>query len=132
MIGLAALLLIAAFLAGYIPRDLAAKRSARTLETTELDLRLANLHRQLGVAVAEAQQNDFRAAATTAGEFFAGCRDVGNAYTFEQQPRTRIALAAYAGYAEQVVAQLATGDPAATDRLASLYLTMDGVLKRRE
>lgn len=102
-----------------------------TLEQTELDLRLANLHRQLGMAAFEAQQNNFANSAANARLFFDGCRSVINDYKLEDQPRTRLALQTYASNSDITLGQLANADPAVKERLASLFLTMNGLLERR-
>ena len=120
-----------AFAAGYIPKELELRRMAATLKTTQLDLRLANLHRQLGVATQEAQRNNFANAATAARVFFDGCRAVADDEAFAEQPRTRTALATYAGYANDILPRLENADPTAKAQLAGLYLAMNGVLERR-
>ena len=120
-----------AFAAGYIPKELALRRTAATLKTAELDLRLANLHRQLGVAAQEAQRNNFANAATAARVFFDGCRELAQNEAFAEQPRTRTALAVYAGYADTILPRLANADPTVKEQLAGLFFAMDGVLARR-
>ncbi len=125
------LLLAFAFGLGYGPKEWERRRIAAQLEQTELDLRLANLHRQLGMASFEAQQNNFANAATHARLFFDGCRSVVNDHKFEGQPRTQLALRAYASTSDVVLGQLANADPAVKERLASLFQTMNGVLERR-
>jgi hypothetical protein len=127
-----AIFLAIAFAAGYIPQELAKRRMAERLEMTELDLRLANLHRLVGVASHEARRNNYASAAEAARAFFDGCRAVASEYEFEGQPRTHLALKAYAGTGDILLGQLATGDPASQERLASLYLTMNGMLERRQ
>ncbi|HYC61721.1 MAG TPA: hypothetical protein VEK79_19360 [Thermoanaerobaculia bacterium] len=127
-----ALLLALAFGVGFVPKELERRRLVATLEAKDLDLRLANLHRQLGVASHEAQRNNFSSAATAARVFFEGCRTVVNEYPFENQPRTKLALQAYASSSDTILGELANADPVVKERLASLYLTMDGVLERRQ
>lgn len=63
--------------------------------------------------------------------FFDGCREVVNEYKFEDQPRTRLALQSYGSQSDVILGQLANADPAVKERLASLFLTMNGVLERR-
>lgn len=121
-----------AFGAGYIPKEMDNRDLARELATTKLDLRLADLHRLLGVASQEAQRNNYANAAAAARAFFDGCRSVTTEHDFEGQPRTQLALRAYATNADVVLGELALGNPAVKDRLASLYLTMNGVLERRQ
>jgi hypothetical protein len=127
-----AFLLLFAFGLGYVPKELERRRAVETLQTNELDLRLANLHRLLGVASHEAQRNNFANAADAARAFFDGCRTVLNEYPLEDQPRTRNALQAYAATSDTVLGQLANADPTVKEQLASLYLTMNGVLERRQ
>jgi hypothetical protein len=122
----------AAFLGGYIPSTLRARAVTKTLQTTELDLRLANLHRRLGVAAEEAQRNNYASAAEAARGFFDGCATIVQSEAFADQPRTRIALSSYAGQREDIMTQLAMANPQVRERLASMYLTMDGVLTRRQ
>ena len=124
-------LIALAFGLGYGPKEYERHKLASKLDQTELDLRLANLHRQLGVATFEAQQNNFANAAAAARVFFDGCRKVANDYPFEGQPRTRLALESYGSQSDVILGQLANADPTVKERLASLFLTMDGVLERR-
>ncbi|HYI10738.1 MAG TPA: hypothetical protein VEK57_16880 [Thermoanaerobaculia bacterium] len=121
-----------AFAAGYVPQEIAKRRMAERLETAELDLRLANLHRLIGVASHEARRNNYASAADAARAFFDGCRAVAAEYEFEGQPRTHLALKAYGSTGDVLLGQLATGDPASQERLASLYLTMHGMMERRQ
>jgi len=124
-------LLAAAFFVGYIPCAMRAREQAATLKKTQLDLRLANLHRLLGVASHEAQRNNYANAAGAARTFFDQCAAIAQTEPFIEEPRTRIALTAYAANRDDVMTHLAMGDPATKERLASMYLTMDGVLGRR-
>ena len=125
------LLVAIAFGAGYVPKALEARHLRATLEKTTLDLRLANLHRQLGVASQEAQRSNYANAAAAARTFFDGCRQLSHEPVFMDQPRTREAIAAYAGYGEDIVPRLTNGDPTVREKLGGLYLAMQGVLDRR-
>ncbi|HVG24919.1 MAG TPA: hypothetical protein VND45_12240, partial [Thermoanaerobaculia bacterium] len=106
-------------------------RLRETLTTASRDLRLTTLHRELGVASHEAQRNNFASAADSASRFFDDCAKLANSEPFTGEERTRIALLGYAGQRDEVMALLSAGDPAARERLASMYLTMNGVLSRR-
>ncbi|MDP9192549.1 MAG: hypothetical protein M3P06_12690 [Acidobacteriota bacterium] len=127
-----ALLLLFAFGLGYVPKELERRRLTESAHAAQLDLRLATLHRQLGVASHEAQRSNFANAANAARAFFEGCRTVVHEYPMEDQPRTRLALQAYAASSDKILGQLANADPAVKEELASLYLTMDGVLARKQ
>src|SRR5436190_1160060 len=102
------------------------------LHSNELELRLANLHRRLGVAAGEAQRNNYASASAAAREFFDGCGAVVTSDAFASQPRTRIAFSSYAAQRDEIMSQLASADPQVKERLASMFLTMDGVLARRD
>jgi hypothetical protein len=120
-----------AFAGGYVPKELELRDLRATMKTTDLDLRLANLHRQLGVASEEAQRNNFASAATAARAFFAGCRTIAQDEAFAEQPRTRTAISAYAGYEDDIILRLTNADPSVKEKLGALYLAMQGVLDRR-
>lgn len=122
---------IAAFLAGFLPPWIEARGLRQRLTANELDLRLANLHRQLGVASHEAQRNNYASAREAARVFFDDCAKVANTEPFASDERTRVALLGYAAQRDEIMGLLATGTPLARERLAGLYLTMDGVLARR-
>lgn len=125
-------LLAVAFGVGYIPQWLELRRLRATFATTSLELRLATLHRELGVASHEAQRNNFASAGEAASRFFSGCAELANEERFENDERTKVALTSYAAQRDEVMALLAASDPAVRERLAGLYLTMNGVLARRE
>jgi len=86
-----AFLLAFAFFLGYGPKEWERRQVEATLQSTRRDLRLANLHRQLGVATQEAQRNNFGNASAAARTFFDGCRAVLDEYDFEELPRTKMA-----------------------------------------
>lgn len=131
MILLTLLLLAVAFAAGYVPQWLQVRRMRTTLAATSLDLQLATLHRELGVASHEAQRNNYGSASESAARFFDACAKLAHTETFQDDDRTRVALLGYAAQRDEVMALLAAADPAARERLAGLYLTMNGVLGRR-
>jgi len=125
-------LIAIAFLAGYVPCTLRARETQATLQSTQIDLQLANLHRRLGVASHEAQRNNYANAAAAAREFFDGCGALARSEAFDNQPRTRISLTAFANSRDEIMTKLAMADPQSKERLSSMYLTMDGVLARRQ
>lgn len=124
-------LLAAAFLGGFVPQWLEARSAKAALTTAELQLRLADAHRALGVASHEAQRSNYASAAQAAAQFFDQCGTLARTDHFAQEPRTRVALLSYTAQRDEVMALLSAGDPAARERLASLFLTMNGVLQRR-
>ncbi|HEX6082935.1 MAG TPA: hypothetical protein VF266_00315 [Thermoanaerobaculia bacterium] len=124
-------LLAIAFAAGYVPQWLELRRLRATHATTSLQLRLATLHRELGVASHEAQRSNFASAGEAASRFFTGCAELASEEPFTDDERTKVALSSYAAQRDEVMALLAASDPAVRERLAGLYLTMNGVIGRR-
>jgi len=124
-------LLAAAFGGGYVPQWLEARKLRAELTTCDLQLRLANSHRLLGLASHEAQRSNYASAAEAARLFFETSATLARTETFEDEPRTRVALLGYIAQRDELMALLAAGDPISRDQLANLYLTMDGVLARR-
>lgn len=124
-------LLALAFGAGYVPQWLESRTLRAELVTADLELHLANAHRRLGVASQEAQRNNYANAAEAARQFFDESATLVRMNAFDGEPRTRVALLAYVAQRDQVMALLAAADPSSRETLASLFLTMDGVLARR-
>ncbi|HEX6099555.1 MAG TPA: hypothetical protein VF432_24790 [Thermoanaerobaculia bacterium] len=127
-----AFLIGAAFLGGYIPQRLDAGRLRAELDRTDLQLRLAHAHRLLGVASQEAQRSNYASAAQAAARFFDEAATLARVDAFENEQRTRVALLAYTSQRDEVMSLLSAGDPTVRDRLAGLFLTMNGVIERRE
>jgi hypothetical protein len=125
------LLLIAAFLGGYVPATWRARNAETALDKTQFELRLANLHRVLGVAAGEALRNNYASAGGSARVFFDGCTALTQSNAFANEPRTQVAFSSYAAQRNEIMVQLADANPQVKERLASMYLTMDGVLGRR-
>ena len=124
-------LLALAYAGGFVPQWMESRKLSASLEKSELELELANLHRTLGVASHEAQRSNFASAAQAASQFFDRCATLANTPDLEKEARTRVALQAYVGQRDEIMALLSAGDPAARERLASMFLTMEGVMERR-
>jgi len=127
-----ALLLAFAFALGWGPQEWRKRNLAERLDETALELRLARLHGQLGVASHEAMRNNFAEASVAARAFFDGCIATEHEFDLSERPRTRLALSAYSRQSDLVLGELSLGDPVVKQRLASLYLTMAGVIERKQ
>lgn len=127
-----AFLLIAAFLGGFIPQWLEARSLRAELNEIELEVRLADAHRKLGMASHEAQRSNYASAAQAAAQFFDQSATLARTDALANEPRTRVALLSYTSERDEVMALLSAGDPAARERLAGMFLAMEGVLERRE
>ena len=125
------MLVAAAFLGGFLPQWWTARALRSALRQTEVRLRLLEAHEQLGLASHEAQRSNFASAAEASARFFEQCATLARSGDFANEPRTQVALTGYAQQRDEVMSQLASADPTVRERLASLYLTMHGVLERR-
>lgn len=125
------LLLILSFLGGFGPQWWKARQLGAEVRTMDMQIRLAGAHRLLGVASHEAQRNNYASAGEAAAQFFEQCTALARTEPWESEPRTRVALLAYAAQRDEIMALLSAGDPAVRERLAGMYLAMDGVLGRR-
>lgn len=122
--------LVAVFFAGWVPATLEARRAKEELTARELDLRLANLHRRLGVAAGEARRSNFGVAGQEAAQFFDDTQRLLAQEPLTEQPRLRVALSSYAARRDEVATALALNDPQAAQLLGDLFLAFDGVLRR--
>lgn len=125
------LLLIAAFLGGYVPQWMELRALRAELQTAELQLRLAEIHQLLGLASHEAMRNNYANAAEDARRFFDQCATIARSGVLDAEPRTQTALLGYASQRDEVMTLLAAADPAARERLAGMYLALNGVIARR-
>ena len=125
-------LLAVAYAGGYGPQWFQARKIRAELNTTRLELRLANAHRLLGRASHEAQRNNFSSSSEAARMFFEECAAIAQSEPFTGEPRTLVALQGYAQRRDTIMTLLASADPTVKEQLANLYMTMDGVLGRRE
>lgn len=129
---LVAFLLVAAFLGGFIPQRLEVQSLRAELDKTELQLQLADAHRMLGMASHEAQRSNYASAAQAAAQFFDQSATLARTDALVNEARTHVALLSYTAQRDEVMALLSAGDPAVRERLAGMFLTMEGVLERRE
>lgn len=127
-----AFLVIAAFLGGFVPQWLEARSLRAELDQTELRLRLADAHRMLGMASHEAQRSNYASAGLAAAQFFDQSATLARTDALANDARTQVALLSYTSQRDEVMALLSAGDPAVRERLAGMFLAMEGVLERRE
>ena len=95
-------------------------------------LRRESFNKRLAHAITTLAPASERRAAQAAHAFFDGCRGAAEELDLSDRPRTRLALEAYASSAPEIMTQLNLGNPAMKERLASLYLTMHGVIERKQ
>ncbi|HEX7708878.1 MAG TPA: hypothetical protein VF701_20635 [Thermoanaerobaculia bacterium] len=132
LIAAGAAVLVAVFLLAWLPNERKLRRVETTLQIAELDLRLATAHRKLGVASHHAARGDYPETGIAAMQFFRDCAALAESGALDDRPRTKGAIGAYASNRDAFLGQIAANDPTVHERLASLYLVMNGVIQRRE
>lgn len=125
-------LIALAFLGGFVPQWLELRRLRAEVARMDLQLRFANVHGLLGMAAQMAQRGHYPDAMKYAVRFFDEAATLARTDALEQEQRTRVALLSYTAQRDEIIRMLHTNDPAAAARLGGLYLTMEGVLERRE
>jgi hypothetical protein len=115
-VGIAALVIVAVFLAGFVPQSL--KRAS--LETELNDARRANREAQArdlaAYALVQASQKNFGLAAQTSTDFFGRLQQLASEETGNK------AFTDILGYRDKITGELAKGDPAAVGDLQAVYL----------
>lgn len=115
---LVAVLVVAAFLAGFLPQYVSAQRAAGQLRQARQENAYAELRDLAALAFVQASQKNYGLAAGTASRFFNRTREAAN-----QMPSgERAALQALLAPRDRITAELAKGDAAALGDLQDLYL----------
>lgn len=114
-----AVLLIVAFLAGFLPSYMKEKRLENELRASNQEVQLAELRDLASLAYLQVSQKDYGLAATTSTRFFDRTREVANRTT---DPTDKKALEDLLSYRDKITAELAQGDPAALTHLQALFV----------
>ncbi len=140
--GIAAVVLVAVFLLGYVPSC----RSASAIEQQraqleqqlssaatqrgqlEQQLQLARLHSQLGMASFEVNRNNYSQAATYSTSFFDG---LGAAINTTSNTAMKDKLQAFIARRDEITAQLAQADPAVKEKIAQMYADFNQLVAAR-
>ncbi len=112
-------LLLVAFLAGFVPQYAKGKRLEKELGEARQENSLAQLRDLAGLAYLQASQKDYGLAGGTSTRFFNRTREVAN-----QTPDSsgRKALEDLFNLRDQITGELAKGDPAALNDLQTLLV----------
>ncbi len=118
-IAAALLLVIAAFLAGFVPQYARAKRLEEELLAARQDNARAQLRDLAGLAYIQASQRNYGLTADACARFFDRARELAN-----QTPDAngKKPLADLLSFRERISAGLAKGDPAVLNDLQALFL----------
>lgn len=112
-------LLIVAFLAGFVPPYMKQQRLGNELRTSRQQVELAEMRDLAGLAFLQVSQKDFGLASATTTRFFDRSREVANRAT---DPNDKKALEELSRSRDKITAELAQGDPAALSDLQALYI----------
>jgi hypothetical protein len=111
-------LLAAAFLAGFVPQYIKAKRLENNLSVARQENALAELRDLAGLAFVQTSQKNYGLAAATSNRFFARTREIANQLPDANE---RKALEDLLTSQDKIAAELAKGDPAAFGDLQVLF-----------
>ena len=112
------ILLIAVFLAGFVPQYMKAKRLENELSAVRQENAMAELRDLAGLAFVQTSQKNYGLAAATSNRFFTRTREIAN-----QLPDAngRKALEDLWASQDKITAELAKGDPQALGDLQVLF-----------
>jgi hypothetical protein len=113
-----AILLVVAFLLGFIPQYAKTRHLTTELRTTQQERSGAELRDLAGLAYLEAAQKNYGLAADTSGRFFALVTEAVNQTTDANRKK---ALEDLAAAHDKVMAALAKADPGVVTDLADLF-----------
>jgi hypothetical protein len=111
-------ILIAVFLAGYVPSCTSARQAQQQQARLESQLALSRLQGQLGMASYEANRNNYASAAQLSTDFFNGLREAAGRTNDEA---LRQKLQALGARRDEVTANLAEPNPAVKEKLQQMY-----------
>lgn len=119
------ILLLVAFLLGYVPMWMKVRDQNTAREKAEHTLTLTRIVKDLGSAAIDARRGEYEAARQEASAFFTAAHfevDQREKSTLSQQQRD--GLAAQLGSRDELITLLARNDPASADRLSNLYVAV--------
>ena len=112
------------FLLGFIPMWLRANKAVEQRDVAQREVRLRQLQNTLAAAMVDVQRGDYEPARQATSEFYTSLRqqiDAGDASIFSASQREK--LKPLLAERDDVITLLARSDPAAVDRLFSIYST---------
>ncbi len=113
------ILLIVAFLAGFLPPYLKEKRLENELRASRQEVQVAEIRDLAGLACLQVSQKDYGLAAATTTRFFDRTKEVASSTT---DVTGKKALEDMLSLRDKITAELAQADPAALNHLQALYV----------
>jgi len=118
LIGLAALALVLAFLLGFFPQWLRARRLSGELAETRRELKVARMEGVLGAALAESMRSNYERARQLMAGFFTELQGAVGGIEDRRQEREMRAILAQR---DEVITLLSRAEPESTQRLMLIY-----------
>jgi hypothetical protein len=112
------------FLLGFVPMWLRAGNAVEQRDVAQREVRLRQLQDTLAAAMVDVQRGDYEPARQRTSDFYTGLRhqiDAGGASIFTASQREK--LRPLLTERDELITLLARSDPAAVDRLFSIYST---------
>jgi hypothetical protein len=117
-------LLIVAFLLGFVPMWLRSRECSTSLAEAERQLSLARMENSLGSAAMDAQRGDYETARQAASDFFTFLRAEFNGGVDAVLSQAEIeSLQPLLTRRDEIITALARGDAASADLLSDLYVS---------
>jgi hypothetical protein len=123
------ILLVAVFLAGFVPMWKKARDQSALREKAEHALTLTKIVKDLGSAAIDARRTEYESARQEASAFFTSARfeiDQRDKSALSQQQRD--ALTTLIAPRDELITLLARSDPMSADRLTNLYVAVRKLL----
>lgn len=119
------ILLVVAYLGGFVPEWLKAREQSEAREKAEHALTVTRLEKDLASAAVDARRGEYQAAQQDATSFFMAARfeiDQGDKSALTGDQRKN--LAPLLDSREQLITLIARSDPASGERLSDLYVSV--------
>ncbi len=112
------------FLLGFVPMWLKATNAVEQRDVAQREVRLSQLQNSLAAAMVDVERGEYEPSRQTTSEFYTNLRqqiDAGDMSVFTRSQREK--LRPLLAERDDVITLLARSDPAAADRLFSIYST---------
>jgi hypothetical protein len=118
-ISVAAVLILVAFLAGFLPSYVKARRLEGELRQAKEEIGMANLRDTAALAYLQASQKNYGLATGTSAQFFERAQTLA---TQTSDATTKKSLEDLMSGRDKITSELAKGDPAAANDLQNLFM----------
>ena len=128
-LGLFAILLIAAFLVGFIPQWMKARDQSAAREKAEHQLTVTRIVKDLGSAAIDARRGEYEPARIATSTFFTAAHfEIDQSDKSALTKQQRDALAPLLAPRDELITLLARSDATSADKLVNLYVAVRKVL----